>query len=183
MMRMAFRRRAEQRTNYRRRLRMLSGRKIRIVIRKSLNSFSIQMIQYRESGDQTVLEVSTKHLRKYGWKGHGGSIPSAYLTGLLFGKTAAKKGFTDGVLDIGFQSGPALFAAAAGIRDAGIDLPLGAEIREEQVSGKDISAYAKLLKEDAARYRKQFGAYIAAGLDPEKLPEHFEETKKKIEES
>ena len=184
MFRMKLKRRKSQRTDYGKRLRLLFGRKDRVVIRKTLNNFSIQLVRYKDKSDQTLVEVSSKHLRQHGWKGHGGNISSAYLTGFLFGKIAAKKGFDSGVIDIGMQSknSPVLMAAAIGVKDSGIEVPVGAEIPEERIKGRDIAAYAKKLKNDPEKYKKQFSAYIKNGLDPEKLPEHFEETKRKIEE-
>lgn len=184
MFRMQMKRRKEQRTNYRRRMRLLFGRQSRIVIRKSSSGFSIQLVKYRESGDETLLEVNTKHLCQHGWKAHGGSVPSAYLTGFLFGKIAAKKGFGSGVVDVGMQSGSSqtLIAAARGLKDAGLDIPLGAQVSEERIRGKIIADYAKQLKEgDVEAYRKQFSSYLKGGFDPEKLAEHFEEVKRRIE--
>lgn len=182
---MAFVRRKEQRTDYRKRLRLLIGRKNRVVIRKSLNGFNIQIIKYKESSDETVTEVSTKHLKQHGWKGHGGNLPSAYLTGFLFGKIAIKKGFDEGIIDLGLQSkkSQALFAVALGIKDAGFKLPTNAEISEDRLKGGHIAKYAEHLKKtDADKYKKQFSAYLKNDFNPEKLPEHFDEIKKKIEE-
>ena len=178
-------RRNEQRTDYRKRLRLLIGRKNRVVIRKSLNEFNIQIVKYKESGDETVTEVSTKHLKQYGWKGHGGNLPSAYLTGFLFGKIAIKKGFDEGVIDLGLQSkkSQALFAVALGIKDAGFSIPVNAEIAQDRLKGGHIAKYAEHLKKnDQEKYKKQFSAYLKNGFNPEKLPEHFDEIKKRIEE-
>lgn len=185
MVEMALARRRESKTNYRRRLRLLLGRKNRVVIRKSLKGFTVQFVKYSESSDQTLLEVSTKHLAKHGWKGHSGSIPSAYLTGFLFGKMAAKEGLDKGIIDIGLQSKESrtLFALASGVRDAGINVPLGAEISAEHIRGEHIAKYAKHLKEsNPEKYKKQFSAYLKDNFNPETLPEHFDEVKKKIEE-
>ena len=41
---------------------------------------------------------------------------------------------------------------------------------------------AEMLKEqDEEKYKKQFSKYLEKGLEPEKLPEHFEEIKAKID--
>lgn len=185
MFQMKFRRRVEQKTNYRKRLLMLLGRKNRIVVRRSSNGFSIQLVKYAEKGDQTFVEITSKHLREHGWKGHTGSIPSAYLTGMLFGRMAAKEGFDSGVVDLGLQSkkSQSLFAAALGVRDAGIDIPVDAEIPEERLKGGHIEKYAQHLKDsDPEKYRKQFSACLKSGMQPENMTQHFEEVKKKIEE-
>ncbi|MBI2579171.1 MAG: 50S ribosomal protein L18 [Candidatus Aenigmarchaeota archaeon] len=185
MFQMKFRRRAEQKTNYRKRLLMLLGRKNRIVVRRSSNGFSIQLVKYAEKGDQTFVEITSKHLREHGWKGHTGSMPAAYLTGMLFGKTAAKEGFDSGIADLGLQSkkSQSLFAAALGVRDAGIDIPVDAEIPGERLKGKHIADYAQHLKStDQEKYRKQFSACLKSGLQPENITQHFEEVKKRIGE-
>ena len=67
----------------------------------------------------------------------------AYLTGLLAGKKAIKKGLKEGVLDIGLytpRKGARIFAALKGVVDAGVKVPYGEEIlpSEERIYGKHI---------------------------------------------
>jgi len=46
-----------------------------------------------------------------------------------------------------------------------------------------ISEYAKKLQaENPEFYNKLFSRYLARGLDPQNLPQHFEEVLKKIKE-
>ena len=129
--------------------------------------------------------IFSKALRKYGWKGHGGNLSSAYLTGYLAGLMALKKNVREANVDIGLQmsvSGSSLYAAAVGARDAGLSVPIGKEAvpKIDRISGKHIADYALKLKADNEKYKKQFSAYIKSGMQPENLPKHFEEVKSKI---
>lgn len=164
---------------------MLKSGKHRVAVRRHLDSITIQVVEFNFDGDKTVADVSSKSLEKLGWRGHGGSIPSAYLTGLLIGLKARKLGVSEAVLDIGLQKsvkGNAIYAAAAGIKDAGIKMPLGDVVpTQERISGAHIASYAaRLKKESQDKYKKQFSSYIKKGLDPESIPSHFSEVKGRI---
>ena len=186
--RVPFRRRREGRTNYHKRLRLLKSGKPRLVVRKSLNHHVAQIIVYDPRGDRTLVSAHTRELiRDFGWKGHCGNTPSAYLLGLLIGHKALKAGIGEAILDIGLYPptrGSSVFAVLKGAVDAGLNVPHSEDIfpDEGRVTGKHVANYALMLKEsDEAAYRKQFGGYLARGLPPEDLPAHFEEVKSKIE--
>ncbi|ACX72079.1 ribosomal protein L18P/L5E [Methanocaldococcus vulcanius M7] len=185
--RVKFRRRREAKTDYRRRLRLLLSKKPRLVARKSLNHCIAQIVLYDEKGDKTVVSAHSRELIKLGYKGHTGNLPSAYLTGYLLGKKALANGYTEAVLDIGLHratKGNAIFAILKGAIDAGLEIPHGDESLppEDRIRGEHIKAYAEMLKEeDEERYKKQFSKYLEKGLEPEKLPEHFDEIKAKID--
>jgi len=184
--RVPFRRRREGKTDYRLRLNLLLSKKPRLVVRKSLNNISAQIISYDEKGDKVLISAHTKELVKMGYKGHCGNLPAAYLTGLLLGKKALKEGYEEAILDIGLHGatkGAAVFAILKGAVDAGMDIPYGESIlpEESRINGTHIKEYAELLKEeDSEEYNKQFSKYLKNGLNPEDLPEHFEEIKNKI---
>ncbi len=174
------RRRREGRTNYYRRYRMLiSGKKIRAVVRKTSNQIITQIIEFAPHGDLTHVGVSSKALRKFGWKGDLNNTPAAYLTGLLAGLKAKEKGITYAIPDIGLHEptkGCRIFAAIKGLRDAGVEVPASEEVLpgEDRVTGKHIAEYAKKLKEEnPEEYRRRFGKILERGLEPESLPEHF----------
>lgn len=176
-------RRRNQQTDYVQRLALLKSDRPRLVIRRHLSNIHIQIIKF-DDGDKTVVEVVSKSLRKYGWKGHGGNLPAAYLVGYLAGATALKKNVKEANVDVGLHmsaNASALFAAAAGAKDSGLLVPLGKEAipKMDRVSGKHVAEYAKKLK-GTDKYNKQFSSYIKAGLQPEDLPRHFEEVKEKI---
>ena len=184
--RVPFRRRSEGKTDYRLRLNLLLSKKPRLVVRKSLNNISAQIISYNERGDRVLVSAHTRELVKMGYKGHCGNLPAAYLTGLLLGKKALKEGYEEAILDIGLHGatkGAAVFAILKGTVDAGMDIPYGESIlpEESRINGTHIKEYAELLKEeDSEEYNKQFSKYLKNGLNPEDLPEHFEEIKNKI---
>ncbi|AHL23763.1 50S ribosomal protein L18 [Thermococcus nautili] len=185
--RVPFRRRREGKTNYHKRLKLLKSKKPRLVVRKSLNHHIAQIIVYDPKGDRTIVSAHTRELiRDFGWKGHTGNTPSAYLLGLLIGYKAKQAGVEEAILDIGLHPptrGSSIFAVLKGAVDAGLNVPHSEEIFPEdyRIRGEHVANYAKALKEeDEAAYRRQFGGYLVKGLEPEKLPEHFEEVKAKI---
>lgn len=139
-----FRRRREGKTDYRKRLALLKSGKTRVIVRKSNKSIMVQFADYHPEGDKIITSVNAKALKKYGWEYSLSNVPSAYLTGLLAGKKALKKGINEGILDIGLYSprkGSRIFAALKGVVDAGIDVPYGEEIlpSEERIYGKHIN--------------------------------------------
>jgi len=182
-----YRRHREGKTDYRKRLKLLLSGKPRLVVRRSLNNFVVQTVLYEPDGDRVMVTVHSKYLyKKFGWLGHRGNVPTAYLTGLVAGFKSILKGINEAILDIGRQrksKGGSLFAALKGAIDAGMKIPHGEDIlpSEDRIRGEHISNYAKLLKEqDPEKYKRQFSGYLNRGLEPEKLPEHFDEVLKKI---
>ncbi|HHF55576.1 MAG TPA: 50S ribosomal protein L18 [Thermoplasmatales archaeon] len=144
MNRLPFRRRREGKTNYRKRLALLKSGKPRVVVRRSNKNIRVQFALYDMNGDRIVASAIGTDLRKYGWEYSLSNTPAAYLTGLLAGKRALKKGLKEGVLDIGLYTprrGARIFAALKGVVDAGVDVPYGEEIvpSEDRLYGKHIS--------------------------------------------
>ena len=121
------RRRREGITDYRKRLKLLKSRKTRIVVRNSIKNVRVQFIDYDDKGDKILASaISNELTTKYGWENSTSTIPAAYLTGILAGKRAARKGIDEGVLDIGRRTpvkGSKNFAALKGILDSGIKCP------------------------------------------------------------
>lgn len=180
------RRRREDRTDYRQRLRLLKSGEPRLVIRKSQRNTICQIITYDKNGDKVLVSADSKELKKYGWKGHTGNIPAAYLTGYLCGLRAKKSKTGKAVLDLGLYNsvkGSRLYAAMKGAVEAGINVPHSEEIvpTKSRLEGKHISDYAaKLKKSDADVYKKQFSGYLQKKLKPKDLPKHVQEVKKKL---
>ena len=56
------RRRREGKTDYRKRLKLLRSRKVRMVIRKSIKNTQIQFIEYKESGDNILVSAKSNEL-------------------------------------------------------------------------------------------------------------------------
>ena len=125
------RRRREGRTDYRKRLKLLKSRKIRIVVRKSIKNIRVQFVDYEESGDKILASaISTDLIKNYNWKYSTSTIPAAYLTGFLAAKKALDSGIKEGILDIGRIKpikGSKIFASLKGIIDAGIECPFNGE--------------------------------------------------------
>lgn len=184
--RVPYRRRREKKTDYRLRKRLVSSKKIRLVIRKSLKHLYLQLIEAKVDGDRVLAHANTKELFKYGWKGGTGNLCAAYLAGLLLGKRALEKGYNYAILDLGMYSiteGNRLFAALKGALDAGMEIPHSEEILpdEDRIRGKHIADYAELLKkENPSKYQMHFSNYLRMGLAPEDIVEHFENIKKEI---
>jgi len=136
-----FRRKREGRTDYRSRLSLLVAGKLRVVLRKGINNFTVQMIKFEAKGDKVVVSASSRELLKYGWKAHRGNLSSAYLTAFLCGLKAKKQGIKSGVVDLGLFSivkGSSFFSAIKGLVDSGFDVPVGANAfpKEERIKGK-----------------------------------------------
>lgn len=185
---MVLKRRYLKKTNYRKKLASIKTDKPRFFIKRTLSNFHIQIIEYKPGGDKTITEVTSKGLLKYGWKCNTSNISAAYLTGMLAALAAKKKGIDRAIVDIGMQqsiSGSSLYAAAAGAKDAGLKIEISNEVipSKDRISGKHVALFAKKLRtENSEKYKKQFSNYISQGVDPEKIPEYVEETKKKITE-
>jgi large subunit ribosomal protein L18 len=180
-------RRREGKTNYYRRYRMvISGRKIRAVVRRTNKHIIVQITKFEATGDKTLVAVTSKALRKYGWLGDLKNTPAAYLTGFLAGLLAKKAGISHAILDIGLHpsvKGSRIYAAVKGLIDAGVEIPVSSEVlpSEDRISGKHIAAYSSSLEnENPEKYNRIFSGILSRGLNPKKLPEHFLEVKNKI---
>jgi large subunit ribosomal protein L18 len=182
-----FRRRREGKTNYYKRYRMIkSGRSLRAVIRKTNTQIIVQIMKFSVNGDETIVGVSSKSLRKYGWLGDLNNVPAAYLTGLLAGVLAIKKNVREVIPDIGLHKaskGARVFAAMKGLLDAGVNIPVSEGVLppQERIEGRHIAEYARKLSEESEDlFKRYFGEYVRRGLDPRDLPQHFNEVRAKI---
>lgn len=180
------RRRAEQKTNYRKRVGLLKSGKPRLVVRRSLNNTVCQIVDYQASGDVCRVTANSSELKKLGWNASTGNIPAAYLTGMLCAKRAVAKGIKEAILDIGLSrstKGGRIYAALKGAVDAGLSVPHSDTILPDQsrLTGSHIAAYAeRLKKDDQAAYKKRFSLYLKSKTAPESLPKHMEEVKEKL---
>ncbi|MEM0329355.1 MAG: 50S ribosomal protein L18 [Nitrososphaerota archaeon] len=168
-------------TDYRKRLKLVKSGLPRLVVRKTNSQIIVQVIMPRLGGDETLITVTSKKLRDYGWRASLKNTPAAYLTGLLAGLLARGK-IEKAVLDIGLQTpsrGSKVFAAALGFRDAGIEIPLGEEILpdEDRISGKHISEYYRMIRESSLQTTQFSKSDESIYMSLEK---HFEEVKNRI---
>ncbi|BAW30973.1 MAG TPA: 50S ribosomal protein L18 [Methanothermobacter sp.] len=180
-----FRRRREGKTDYRARYKLVDTEKLRFVVRLTNYHVITQIIKVGRMGDETIVSAHSKQLQKIGWLASTNNISAAYLTGYLCGKKALKEGVTEAVLDMGLKppiKGSKVFAALKGAVDAGLNVPHSESILpdDSRIKGEHIAAYAKSL--DETETEKRFSKYFEKGISPLRLPEHFEEIKKKIDE-
>lgn len=181
-----FRRRREYRTDYRLRRRLVLSDKPIFTVRRSNRYVYVSVSKPDIGGDKTLVTVSSKVLaEKYGWVSLK-SIPAAYLTGLIAGLKAVKKGIEEAIVNLGpawSRRASIPFAAAMGAKDAGLEISLGEEayVDESRISGEHIASHAALLKkENPEGYKKHFSRYLKADMDPENIPSLFNETREKI---
>jgi large subunit ribosomal protein L18 len=135
-----FRRRREQKTNYKQRRNLLKSGKPRAVVRLSNNHTRVHFSHYEKDGDKNTAQTISKELEDYGWEHHTGNLPAAYLTGYLAGMKAE---VNEAVLDLGLKEtkkGGKMFAALQGMIDAGVEIPAGEEVipEESRLRGEHI---------------------------------------------
>jgi large subunit ribosomal protein L18 len=182
-----YRRKRDGKTNYKKRLKLLLSNKTRLVIRKSLKNLLVQFVEYNNIGDKVTVSISSKVLQKnYGWNISKGNIPASYLTGLVAGIKAKKKGVKEVILDIGLQSsvhGTRIYAAVKGVIDAGISVACSKDMlpKDDVTSGSKIAKFSEHLKQKKPdKYNRQFSKYLKNRISPEKVQQLFADTKKKI---
>ena len=156
---MQFKRRMQGKTDYKKRLEMLKSGKPRLVVRKSLNYITAQIVQFDKTGDKTILSANSRQLKKIGWSFACDNLPAAYLTGLALGKQAVKNKINEAILDSGLyksSKGNRIYAAAKGAVDAGLKLDIGGEVlpSEERVKGAHIAAFKSNLKDLPEKFEK-----------------------------
>lgn len=182
---LAFRRRREGRTNYRKRRRLVVSGIPRLVVRPSNKHLIAQIVEAKPEGDYTLASAHSAELKEFGWKGPCGNLSAAYLTGLLVGQRAKTGGISKAILDIGLHArgpGSRLFAATKGALDAGLEVPHDEKVMptSERLKGTHIVEYSKRLASEPETYKKVFSAYLKHKLKPEELSSHFGEVQTKI---
>jgi len=139
------RRRREGRTDYKLRLGLLKSGLPRIVVRRTNKYFVIQAVGSNESQDKVVVTVSSKELLKFGWDEKKGgslkSIPSGYLTGILFAKKL--KGKKKYIVDLGMArtiAGSRVFAVVKGLVDGGVNISVDEKVfpSEDRLMGEHL---------------------------------------------
>lgn len=140
---MPFKRRRENKTDYKKRLKLLLAGKPRLVVRRSLKYMRAQIIEFDPKGDKTLVSASSQELKKLGWTFACDNVPAAYLTGLLIAKKAKEKNIKDVVLDMGLYrstKGNRMYALAKGAVDGGLNVPVaeGMFPSKDRIVGKHI---------------------------------------------
>ncbi len=142
-LRVKFRRRNENRTDYKARLAMLKSNQPRLVIRKSNNYIIAEIITSKNAQDSVVCYVNSKELQRFGWKSSCKNLPASYLSGFLIGIKAKKSRISKAILDIGIEistKGSRIYAVLKGALDAGLDIHHSKEIipSDDRIRGKHI---------------------------------------------
>ena len=181
-----FKRRRNGKTNYEKRLAMLKSKKLRLVVRKTNYAVRLQVVAYKERGDETVVSATSTELANWNWNSNPKNLPSAYLAGFLIGKRAVAAGITNAILDIGLHTPMhkgRIFSAVKGAMDAGLAVPVGEEALPEtnRLTGKHIEAFAQKLETE--KIQKVFSAVLKAGFDPKKTSDSFNAAKLAIEKN
>ena len=181
-----FKRKRKGLTDYRKRIRILSSNKPRLVVRKSLKNTQASIVEYNKKGDLVELSSHSRNLKKFGWTYNTGNLPAAYLVGYLLGKKAKNAKLDEAIMDIGFhksKKGSRIYAVLAGALDAGLKVAHSKEIlpTKERIMGLHIVHYAETLKKDEPLFKKQFGNYLKSDIDPKGMAKKFQEVKNNIE--
>lgn len=121
------RRRKENKTNYKKRIKLLKSKSPRLVIRRTNRYFIAQYITSKEAADKVEIGITSKMLLKYGWPEelHGSlkSLPAAYFLGLLIGKKIQEEGLKIPITDFGLYRAlhkSRLYAFVKGLVDSGL---------------------------------------------------------------
>ena len=183
-----YRRKREQKTDYKQRLKLLVSRKPRLVVRFTNQRIIAQVISFDTKGDRMITAIDSFALKDLGWNYSYKNYPAAYLTGLLIGKKTLESGCEQVVLDVGFKQvlkKNKVYAFLKGVVDSGLDIPHSEDDdvfpTEEQISGKQIVDYAHGLKsKHETAYNSKFAKYLKTGAKPEQLTAMFEKIKQKI---
>jgi len=147
-----YRRKREGKTNYKKRIGLVTSKRTRLVIRKTLSKIIAQLIDFKLEGDIVKLGVTSDELTKLGWKGSVKNIPATYMTGYLIGKRAQKNKINSAILDIGLNTsipGVRIYAALKGAIDSGLKIEASEEIfpSEDRINGKHIQNFGNNLED------------------------------------
>ena len=141
--RLHFRRRRENKTDYKKRLSLIRSGKPRLVVRQTNTRIIMQIIGYTHNGDVCTTSATSDELKKIGWNFSTKNLPAAYLTGLLLTQKARKQKVTEAIVDLGLRTplkGSRMFSAIKGAIDGGLKIPAENEIfpPADRLTGKHI---------------------------------------------
>ena len=150
-----YRRRKEQKTDYKRRLAQLKSDQQRLVIRYTNQRIITQVVEFNPTGDKVLAAVDSFALKPLGWKYSCKNLPASYLTGLLIAKVAVAVGCKDVILDAGMKSPQKkgkTYAFLKGAVEGGLSIPYGDESifpDNSRLTGEHITKYLKSLNQEA----------------------------------
>lgn len=149
-MRVQFKRRRENKTDYLKREKLLKSDIPRLVFRKSNKYILVQYVESQNAQDKVVFTITTKMLLDKSWpkefSGSLKSIPASYLIGYFSSKKIQKENLKSPILDTGMYKTlhkTKIFAFIKGLVDGGIKI----SCKKENFPG-DESIEGKNLKQD-----------------------------------
>ena len=170
------RRRREGKTNYRKRIKLLTSQIPIVRFRKGSKNVTAQITVFEQNGDKVLSSVSSSELKKLGWNISRKNIPSAYLTGMLLAKKNKGSKIKELIIDFGIKkpsSGSVSYAFLKGAIDGGLKIICSdaAFPSEDRLNGKHISSFYSLKHQ-----KTQFSKTPEAG----KIEKLVSEVKEKI---
>jgi large subunit ribosomal protein L18 len=177
---LAYRRKREGKTNYKKRIVLLSSKRSRLVVRITNTRIIAQITDYAPDGDKVLVTVGSNDLKKFGWNYSYSNLPAAYLTGVLVAKKARDKKLEKAILDLGFHSaikGSKVYAVLKGAIDGKLEIPADESIfpSMERIKGQHIKNFA-----EKATQKFQFSRYKKDNANPANIEKVFELVKNKI---
>jgi len=143
------RRLREEKTNYKKRGTMLTGKRDFITVNITNQNTQVQILTPGMTGDKVVASAHSRYLLEKGWKGSRKSVPAAYLTGYLAGKKALVQGAKDAIMYTGTRRYTQRMAAALkGIVDAGVKVPADEKTfpPNERINGEHLTVKNEVSK-------------------------------------
>mgnify|MGYP001567946081 CR=1 FL=1 len=144
-----FRRKREQRTDYKKRMALLKSNSARLVIRRFNKNIVAQLVKYHDDGDNVLLTVHSSSLIKLGKKSVSGNCSESYLTGMLVAKKAKELKIEGAVVDIGLHTstkGSRIYSLIKGAVDGGLKINVDKVLfpSEEKIKGKNPAEFEKI---------------------------------------
>ena len=143
------RRLREEKTNYKKRGTMLTGKRDFITVNITNQNTQVQILTPGMTGDKVIASAHSRYLLEKGWKGSRKSVPAAYLTGYLAGKKALGEGAKDAIMYTGTRRYTQRMAAALkGIVDAGVKVPADEKTfpPDERINGEHLTVKNEISK-------------------------------------
>ncbi|MDH3395900.1 MAG: 50S ribosomal protein L18 [Nitrosopumilus sp.] len=143
------RRLREEKTNYKKRGTMLTGKRDFITVNITNQNTQVQILTPGMTGDKVIASAHSRYLLEKGWKGSRKSVPAAYLTGYLAGKKALGQGAKDAIMYTGTRRYTQRMAAALkGIVDAGVKVPADEKTfpPNERINGEHLTVKNEISK-------------------------------------
>jgi len=157
-------RKAEHKTDYAKRIKLLKSELPRVVFRKTNRYVLAQYVTSDEAQDKIILGITSKVLLKHGWpeelRGSLKSIPASYLTGYLIGIQIIKKKLETPIIDFGMHRvlhKSKLHAFLKGLSDSGVKIKCKEEAFPEQdrIKGKHMKKdFSKTFEEIKTKLNK-----------------------------